>query len=54
MAKKQNNGIYKSKDELYQNVHYLFHHENNTYLQISELVGIHEDTVKNILKKQKV
>lgn len=54
MAKrKPKTGNYSSRDALVQNIHYLFHHENKTIAQISDLVGVSESIAIYILKPRR-
>jgi DNA-binding transcriptional regulator LsrR (DeoR family) len=48
--RKPKTGNYDTKDELFQNVHYLYYQESLSIKKIALSTSIHEDTVINILK----
>lgn len=52
MKTKSKTGIYETKTELIQNIHYMFHHEYKSISFIASHVQIAETRVKQILKSK--
>lgn len=51
--KKPQTGKFSTRDELVQNIHFLFHHEKQNYEQIANCTGVDESIIISVLKPKR-